>query len=490
MGRLYRLSEKDNVAVAAYEMTRGDVEKDDNGVITILSEVPKGFKVATKDIDEGEDIIKYGFPIGRATRHIEKGEVVHTFNMTTNLGSRKDDFSFTPDEEKKVDEKSVPRIMAYKREDGRIGCRNGIWVIPLSLNLNILSAELRDWGNMELNVPDGIHSFPHAHSQSQFGEDKDFILLLFRLITHPDNGGVLLLALDSDKEAIESLLGNFPLEEERLKILFADQVKDEKEEGKKLLAKLAEKVKEDKRSSESLSKLVIGLKCGQSDALSAITSNRLIGNLADYFSSIGASVILTEVPEMLGSARNLLERGKDEKTKDKIHNLIERYRKFLESEGKKLGEASPLLRLEGISTEEEESMGAVQKAGRSKINDVIEYGELVREKGVTLLSASGSDAETSTALTLSGANVILFSTGVGTPYGAPVPTIKFASSRELCERKPNWIDFDASRIMKEDKDAVALSALSLIIAIASGDIRAKNEINGNMEIAYNCNDIK
>ena len=169
---------------------------------------------------------------------------------------------------------------------------------------------------------------------------------------------------------------------------------------------------------------------------------------------------------------------------------IERYRKFLESEGKKLGEASPLLRLEGISTEEEESMGAVQKAGRSKINDVIEYGELVREKGVTLLSASGSDAETSTALTLSGANVILFSTGVGTPYGAPVPTIKFASSRELCERKPNWIDFDASRIMKEDKDAVALSALSLIIAIASGDIRAKNEINGNMEIAYNCNDIK
>ena len=227
MGRLYRLSEKDNVAVAAYEMTRGDVEKDDNGVITILSEVPKGFKVATKDIDAGEDIIKYGFPIGRATRHIEKGEVVHTFNMTTNLGSRKDDFSFTPDEEKKVDEKSVPRIMACKREDGRIGCRNGIWVIPLSLNLNILSAELRDWGNMELNVPDGIHSFPHAHSQSQFGEDKDFILLLFRLITHPDNGGVLLLALDSDKEAIESLLGNFPLEEERLKILFADQVKDE-----------------------------------------------------------------------------------------------------------------------------------------------------------------------------------------------------------------------------------------------------------------------
>ena len=486
MERLYKLTESDNVAVATMELVKGDVEKDGENTITILSEIPQGFKVALVDIHEGEDVIKYGIPIGHATKDIQKGELVHTFNMTTNLSEKEDAGDFPFKTQNIENDHDIPLINAYLRRDGKIGIRNSIWILPLSQNLNVLSKELEAWGSRELGIEDKVHAFLHAHAQSQFGEDEKFILMLTNMITHPDHGGVLLAALEVDRDVISQILGKIPdYLGERVRVLYADSIADEFEEGKKLLRELAECMKGDKRTSVSISKLVIGLKCGQSDALSSITANRLIGKAADYFSAQGSSLILTEVPEMLGSSKNLVMRAKDDSVREKVIELTKRYRKFLDREGKKKGEASPLLKLEGISTEEEESMGAVQKAGQSMITDVLEFGEVVKMPGISLLASSGTDAETSTALTISGVNMILFSTGIGTPYGAPVPTIKIASNRELSEKKPNWIDFDSSRITREDPDEVLADLIRLIVSVSNGEKRTRNEENGNMEIAYN-----
>ncbi|MBE6903461.1 MAG: altronate dehydratase [Ruminococcaceae bacterium] len=455
---MLKISEKDNVAV----ITNGE---------------KRGHKLALTDIKKGEKIIKYGYPIGCATQDIKEGEWVHSHNMKTALGDIID-YTYTP-EEAKVFSTQKDTFMGYERFDGSVGIRNEIWIIAtvgcVSDNAKKIAA-LTD-----------TYAFTHPYGCSQLGDDHlNTQKALCGLIKHPNAGGVLVLGLGCENNRIQELkkeLGQY--DTERVFFLEAQSVEDEIEEGVKIVNKLKELIKKDVRTKQPLEKLIIGLKCGGSDGFSGITANPLVGAFSDMVIEKGASTILTEVPEMFGAETILMNRCNSKEIFDKTVDMINSFKNYYKSNNQPIYEnPSPGNKDGGITTLEEKSLGCTQKSGFAPVVDVLSYAQPLKIRGLNLLNAPGNDLVASTALAVSGAQIVLFTTGRGTPFGCPVPTVKISTNTPLFDKKSNWIDYNAGVLLDNpDINTLAEDFYSFIKNIVNGEQKAKNEINGYREIS-------
>ena len=494
--KLIRITDRDNVAVALESLPQGSVVEVEKSAFTIAANIPAGHKVALEDIAEGESVIKYGYPIGRAKTAIKKGEWVHTFNVKTALS---EEAEYTYDEEvakesvlemnaKKAIYASsgVPTIKAYERKNGDIGIRNAIWIIPKVGCVNQISKLLEAWGNENLGIEDGVHAYVHPFGCSQLGDDHENTRkILSDLVHHPNAGGVLVIGLGCENNTMDSfkaLVGD--VDEERVKFMVSQEEEDEVESGKKLLSEIAEVVKKDKRTVVPMSKLVVGMKCGGSDGFSGITGNPLVGRFTNELVAMGGTAILTEVPEMFGAEQVLMNRAESKEVFDEVVDMINGFKHYFTSHGQVVYEnPSPGNKMGGITTLEDKSLGCVQKGGRAPVSGVLKYGDRVKKSGMNLLTGPGNDIVSTTVQSAAGAHMILFTTGRGTPLGAPVPTVKIATNTALSEKKANWIDFNAGRLLQEDSDKVLNDFIALLQRIASGEVKTKNEENGYTEIS-------
>lgn len=443
----------------------------DNVVVNLCD----GHKYARTDIKSGEDIIKYGQSIGHAICDIKKGEHVHTHNMATNLSEKLLDYTYEPHFYSMPETDEVPMIDAYVRKDGKIGIRNDIWIINTVGCVNKTAQRLA-----ELT---GAKAFPHPFGCSQTGDDQTITQkVLSGLVNHPNAGGVLVLGLGCENNNIDvfkPFLGKY--DSERVRFMVAQDEEDEIARGVEIINELKEYASKTKRTKVPASKLIIGLKCGGSDGYSGITANPLTGQVCEKLTSLGASCVLTEVPEMFGAEHLLMQRCESREVFDKCVSLINNFKNYYTAHGQNVYEnPSPGNKAGGITTLEEKSLGCIQKGGLATVVDVLDYGDTVSKSGLLLLNGPGNDMVAITNLTAAGAHMILFTTGRGTPLGAPVPTLKIATNHALAEKKANWIDFDAGSFAEGEKLDDKL--LDKIISVANGE-ECKNEQNGYSEIA-------
>lgn len=444
-----------------------------NPADNVAVDTETGHKQALCDISSGESVIKYGFCIGKATCDIKKGERVHTNNLKTALHQR-EEYSYEP---VKISENKREPVMieAYVRKDGSVGIRNEIWIIPTVGCVNGIARRLA-----ELT---GAHFFTHPYGCSQLGGDHATTQKILRgLVMHPNAAGVLVLGLGCENNNIaefKKVLGE--TDPERVKFLNAQDFEDDIAEGIRLIGELKEYADGFKRQPVPISKLKIGLKCGGSDGFSGITANPLIGRLSDRVISMGGTCVLTEVPEMFGAETILMNRCADRSVFDATVKLINNFKDYFVNHGQQIYEnPSPGNKAGGISTLEEKSLGCTQKGGASAVTDVLDYGDIAQKSGLNLLNGPGNDIVAVTNLTACGCQMVLFSTGRGTPLGAPVPTVKVATNSGLFSHKRPWIDFNAGGIINgENLDD---SFFDYVVKVANGEETA-NERNGYREIA-------
>ena len=444
-----------------------------NPADNVAVDTETGHKQALCDISSGESVIKYGFCIGKATCDIKKGERVHTNNLKTALHQR-EEYSYEP---VKISENKREPVMieAYVRKDGSVGIRNEIWIIPTVGCVNGIARRLA-----ELT---GAHFFTHPYGCSQLGGDHATTQKILRgLVMHPNAAGVLVLGLGCENNNIaefKKVLGE--TDPERVKFLNAQDFEDDIAEGIRLIGELKEYADGFKRQPVPISELKIGLKCGGSDGFSGITANPLIGRLSDKVISMGGTCVLTEVPEMFGAETILMNRCVSREVFDRTVSLINNFKDYFVNHGQEIYEnPSPGNKAGGISTLEEKSLGCTQKGGASAVTDVLDYGDIAQKSGLNLLNGPGNDIVAVTNLTACGCQMVLFSTGRGTPLGAPVPTVKVATNSGLFSHKRPWIDFNAGGIINgENLDD---SFFDYVVGVANGEETA-NERNGYREIA-------
>ena len=485
MTKLIRITERDNVAVALHAAAKGETLKAGDAVVTAREDIPQGHKIALVPIAAGEAVVKYGFPIGHATEPVEAGSWVHTHNMRTNL-SGEEEYAYEP---------SVPEIEAaeaetfqgYRREDGRAAVRNEIWIIPTVGCVNDVAKKLvSDNQDLVSGSIDGLYTFPHPYGCSQTGDDHaQTRKLLAALARHPNAGAVLVLSLGCENlqhDQFVEELGEY--DAERVKFLTCQDVEDEFAAGHTLLEQCASYAGRYRREAVPVSELVIGLKCGGSDGLSGVTANPTVGAFSDMVIARGGSTVLTEVPEMFGAEGMLLSRCVNEQVFGKAAAMLNSFKDYFISHNETVYEnPSPGNKKGGITTLEDKSCGCVQKGGTAPVADVIGYGEQVTAHGLSLLYGPGNDLVSATALTAAGAHIVLFTTGRGTPFGAPAPTVKIASNSGLAARKPGWIDFDAGPVADGEPIAEAAKRLYALVLDIAGGRPSKTELLGYREIA-------
>lgn len=433
-----------------------------------------GHKYALRDIKCGEDIIKYGNPIGHATEDIKAGEHVHTHNVKTNLSGNLE-YSYDPRFYEIPETVTDRTFMGYVRDNGEVGIRNDIWIVNTVGCVNKVAEKIAE--------RTGAFHFPHPFGCSQLGDDQSITQkILSGMVNHPNAAGVLVLGLGCENNNIEvfkAALGEY--DPGRVKFLNTQDVEDDVEEGVKIVTELQKWAQKFTRVPVPVSKLKLGLKCGGSDGYSGITANPLVGRLSDLLISMGGSCVLTEVPEMFGAEHLLMQRCENEAVFKKTVALINDFKDYYARHGQVIYEnPSPGNKKGGITTLEEKSLGCVQKGGLSKVVDVLDYGDRLTKNGLSLLNGPGNDIVAITNLMAAGVHIILFTTGRGTPVGAPVPTVKIATNHSLAERKSGWIDFDASPIL--DGNPLTNELFDYIIKVAEG-AQTKNELNGYREIS-------
>ncbi len=476
----------DNVAIALEPVQVGTSHQIGGISVTVSQSVPQGHKLALTDIPKDADVIKYGVPIGHATNDIKCGEHVHTHNLKTNL-SGKLEYSYNP---------ALPRVTPHKpesfqgfrRKNGKAGVRNEVWIIPTVGCVNSVAQIMSQRGQSLLRGSvEGLYSFPHPYGCSQLGDDHEMTKkALAGLINHPNAGAVLVLGLGCENNTVsgmQELLGHG--DTERVKFLICQEHEDEIGAALELLKELINYASTFEREGLLASELIIGLKCGGSDGFSGITANPLVGAFSDRLTAEGGTAILTEVPEMFGAETQLMSRCADSGVFDETVKLINDFKDYYSRHGQPVYEnPSPGNKDGGITTLEEKSLGCTQKGGSAVVTDVLAYGQSVKTTGLNLLESPGNDLVASTALAVCGAQIVLFTTGRGTPFGAPVPTVKISSNSDLASRKHGWIDFDAGRLLS----GVSMEELSeelyrYVLKLASGDTQTRTEQQGLREIA-------
>ena len=482
MNDMIHIHPADNVAVALKPIPAGTQFEG----VTAKADIPQGHKMALTDLAENDQVVKYGFPIGHAVQPIAAGEWVHTHNMKTNLSGQLE-YGYHP----KINPPAaqVPgTFQGYRRKNGQVGIRNEIWIIPTVGCVNdVAKALVRENQDLVTGTIDGLYTFPHPFGCSQTGADHaQTRKLLAALTRHPNAGAVLVLSLGCENLTHEQFLEELgPYDEDRVKFLTCQQVEDELEAGREILTQLAAYAGQFCREPIPASELVVGMKCGGSDGLSGITANPTVGRFSDLLVAQGGSTVLTEVPEMFGAEGFLMDRCINEEVFHKAVNMINGFKEYFIRHNEVVYEnPSPGNKAGGITTLEDKSCGCVQKGGSAPIMDVIGYGDQVVTKGLNMLYGPGNDLVSSTALTAAGAHLILFTTGRGTPFGAPAPTMKLATNTPLAQKKANWIDFNAGVVADGVRtlDEAAQDLMALVLEVASGK-KTRAEEKGFREIS-------
>lgn len=485
MEKFIQIAKHDNVIVALSPIVKGTVLSVNGREIQVLEEIPQGHKMAVEDIPKNGQIIKYGFPIGHAIEGITAGCWVHTQNMATNL-SGEIEYTYVP-KIKETERREPKYFQGYQRLNGRVGVRNEIWIIPTVGCVNDIAKKMvQDNQDLVKGSIDGLYTFTHPFGCSQTGKDHaQTRKLLAALTRHPNAGAVLVLSLGCENLTHEQFLEELgEYDPERVKFLTCQHVEDEFKEGRKLLEECVKYAQKFQREGISVEKLVIGMKCGASDGLSGITANPTVGRFSDLLISQGGSTVLTEVPEMFGAEEMLMNRCCNEEVFKKAVEMVNGFKEYFISHNEVVYDnPSPGNRQGGITTLEDKSCGCVQKGGTAPIMDVIGYGDCVITQGLNMLYGPGNDLVSSTALTAAGAHIILFTTGRGTPFGAPAPTVKIATNKQIAERKKDWIDFNAGTVAEgESIDQAAQRLMDYVIEVASGK-KTRNEEKGYREIS-------
>ncbi len=488
MKEFIKINSEDNVIIILRDFKKDEVIEIDGDKIKIAQDTDKGHKIALRNIARGENIIKYGMPIGYAKDNISKGEWVHTHNVKTNLKDLST-YEYNPEFQENKVKFQNKNIKVYRRKNGDVGVRNELWIVPTVGCVNGIAQRIREEFLKEIKdlEIDNINVLTHNYGCSQLGEDHiNTRTILQNTVKHPNAGGVLVLGLGCENNQIDvfkETLGEF--DSDRVKFLVAQEVEDEIAEGKKILLELYEKMKSDKRVDGYLSEINFGLECGGSDGFSGITANPMLGKFSDYIISIGGTTVLTEVPEMFGAETLLMKRCKNKEVFEKCVNLINDFKEYFIKHGQEIYEnPSPGNKCGGITTLEDKSLGCTQKSGVSEVVDVLKYGEILRKKGLNLLSSSGNDLVATTALAAAKCHMVLFTTGRGNPYGGFVPTVKISTNSDLYNKKRRWIDFDAGRLISEDMtmEGITEEFIDYLIKVINGE-KTNNEKNKFQEIA-------
>ncbi|WP_302325851.1 UxaA family hydrolase [Enterocloster lavalensis] len=471
MQDIVKINQNDNVAVALRPIAAGETLQVGGAAVTTTEEIPQGHKFALRPIQAGEEVVKYGFRIGFAKEDIPTGSWVHVHNVKTGLG---DVLSYTYEPaQMDVEPTEHAYFQGYRRADGKVGVRNEIWIIPTVGCVNsiakALEARARD---LVKGTVEDIIAFPHPYGCSQMGDDQENTRkVLADMIHHPNAGGVLVLGLGCENSNIPVLMDYIgEYDAQRVKFLQCQDVEDEMETAMEMLEELAEYAGAFSREQIDASELIIGMKCGGSDGLSGITANPVVGAFSDLLVSKGGTTILTEVPEMFGAETILMNRCETPELFEKTVDLINDFKNYFTSHNQTIYEnPSPGNKKGGISTLEDKSLGCTQKSGSALVKGVLGYAEPVKVKGLNLLSAPGNDLVASTALAVSGAHIVLFTTGRGTPFASPVPTVKISSNSKLAGHKDNWIDFNAGRMVEDKtKEEMAQALFDYVLEVASG----------------------
>ncbi len=488
MKSMIQIHSTDNVAVALRDLAEGEQVEIAGQIITLPQPVARGHKFALQPLESGQNIVKYGLPIGHALTAVVLGEHIHSQNAKTNL-SDLDEYQYQPEFSDVSAQMADRPVSVYRRENGLIGIRNELWIVPTVGCVNGIAKMIQQRFLKETQQAagiDGVHLFTHPFGCSQLGKDHDNTrVMLQNMVRHPNAGAVLVIGLGCENNQVDvfrETLGE--IDDRRVRFMICQKFDDEVEAGVERLHELYQAMLADRRTEGKLSELKFGLECGGSDGLSGITANPLLGRFSDYVIANGGTSVLTEVPEMFGAERILMSRCRDEDTFEKTVNMVNDFKRYFIAHQQPIYEnPSPGNKAGGITTLEEKSLGCTQKAGQSPVVDVLKYGERLQRPGLNLLSAPGNDAVATSALAGAGCHMVLFSTGRGTPYGGFVPTIKLATNSELANKKPHWIDFDAGKLIHDTPmDQLLSEFVSLIVDIANGK-PSKNELNDFRELA-------
>ena len=483
-----KINAADSVVVCLQPKKKGDIINVDGKQITVLQDTPAGHKVLIEDKKQGEDIIKYGYPIGHAKTDLKAGEWVNENNLKTNLSGTLE-YSYQPVNEKLSIANENRTFKGYVRRNGEVGIRNEVWIVPTVGCVNGIAEKLAQKLREETGCKniDAVWTWHHNFGCSQLSEDHENTRKVLRdICLHPNAGAVLVLSLgceNNQPEQFMEMLGDY--DKQRIRLLVTQKVEgDEIEAGMEILRELYAIASKDVRQDVSVSKLRVGLKCGGSDGFSGITANPLVGEFSDWLVAQGGTSILTEVPEMFGAETILMNRCETPELFQQTVSMINNFKEYFLSHGEPVGEnPSPGNKAGGISTLEDKALGCTQKCGRAPVSGVLEYGDRLQVNGLNLLSAPGNDLVAATALASAGCQIVLFTTGRGTPFGTFVPTMKIATNPTLAQRKPNWIDFSAGQLIEGRTMAELLPEfIDKVLSVANGE-QALNEHNGYREIA-------
>lgn len=488
MNQALQIHPKDNVAVALRDLSRGETVQVGGDRLKLTEDIPRGHKFALSGIETERNVVKYGFPIGRATQKIIRGSWVHSHNLRTDLDAASERYAYRGGCSESPAEDRGMTFEGFRRADGSAGIRNELWVIPTVGCINETCVQIAHRFQQRTNgiAAGNVVVLRHNFGCSQLGDDlADTRRVLADFVRHPNAGGVLVVSLGCENNTMPEFireLGEF--DRGRVRFLKAQEEKDEVEAGAKLLGELNSHMAGDRRESIPLSELRVGLKCGGSDGFSGITANPMIGGLTDFLTGQGGTAVLTEVPEMFGAETILMDRARDEAVFRGTVNLILRFKDYFTANHQPVYEnPSPGNKAGGITTLEEKSLGCTQKAGSAAVEDVLDYGGRIRRKGLNLLCSPGNDLVSCSALAAAGCQMILFSTGRGTPFGSLVPTVKISSNTQLYNTKPHWIDFDAGRRLAGAEKAELLEELVRLVLDTASGRPTRNEENGFREFA-------
>ena len=483
-----KINPADSVVVCLQPKKKGEIIEVDNLSIVLNQDTPAGHKVLIKDVKEGENIIKYGYPIGHARKDLKAGEWVNENNLKTNLSGTLE-YTYNPVDEELTIKKENRTFMAYKRKNGDVGVRNEIWIVPTVGCVNGIAEKLAEKLRKETGLRDidSIYAWHHNYGCSQLSEDHENTRKVLRdICLHPNAGAVLVLSLgceNNQPEDFMAMLGDY--DKDRIRLLVTQRVEgDEVEAGMQILRELYAIASKDKREEVPVSQLRVGLKCGGSDGFSGITANPLVGEFSDWLVAQGGTSVLTEVPEMFGAETILMNRCKTPELFEQTVSMINNFKNYFLSHGEPVGEnPSPGNKAGGISTLEDKALGCTQKCGKAPVSGVMEYGDRLENKGLNLLSAPGNDLVAATALASCGCHIVLFTTGRGTPFGTFVPTMKIATNPTLAKNKPNWVDFSAGQLVEgRTMNELVPEFIDKVLSVASGQ-KARNEENDYREIS-------
>ena len=481
-----KINPADSVVVCLEPKKKGEVIEVDGRTITVNQDTPAGHKVLIKDVAEGENIIKYGYPIGHAMQTMKAGDWINENNLKTNLSGTLE-YTYNPVNEPLSIAHENRTFKGYVRKNGDVGIRNEIWIVPTVGCVNGIAERLVKQLRSEINGGvDAVYAWHHNYGCSQLSEDHENTRKVLRdICLHPNAGAVLVLSLgceNNQPEDFMAMLGDY--DKDRIKLLVTQRVDDEMEAGMQILRELYAQASKDVRTEVPVSKLRVGLKCGGSDGFSGITANPLVGEFSDWLVAQGGTSVLTEVPEMFGAETILMNRCTSKELFNQTVSMVNNFKNYFLSHGEPVGEnPSPGNKAGGISTLEDKALGCTQKCGKAPVSGVMEYGDRLQNPGLNLLSAPGNDLVASTALASCGCHLVLFTTGRGTPFGTFVPTMKIATNPDLARRKANWIDFSAGQLIEgRTMQELVPEFIDKVLSVASG-AHAKNEENDYREIS-------